>query len=91
MVLLGLAIGVAGGLASGRFLETLLFEVKMTDAADRVIIAKEYNNLTSFPGYMNFTYTGLARGQMFRAQANVDGIDGNRTDVVSASSVVKLA
>jgi predicted permease len=31
MVFLGLAIGVAGGLASGRFIETLLFEVKMTD------------------------------------------------------------
>ncbi len=31
MVFLGLAIGLAGGLASGRFLETLLYGVKMTD------------------------------------------------------------
>jgi predicted permease len=31
MVFLGLAIGLAGGLAGGRFVETLLFGVKMTD------------------------------------------------------------
>ena len=31
MVFLGLAIGLAGGLASGRFLEALLFGVKSTD------------------------------------------------------------
>ena len=31
MVFLGLAAGLAGGLASGRFLDTLLFGVKMTD------------------------------------------------------------
>ncbi len=31
MVFLGLAVGVTGGVAGGRFLESLLFEVRMTD------------------------------------------------------------
>jgi ABC-type antimicrobial peptide transport system permease subunit len=33
MVFLGLAIGLAGGLASGRFLEALLYGVKTTDVS----------------------------------------------------------
>ncbi len=65
-------------------------QVKMTNGDGQLIMVKEYNNLTSFPGYMDFSYTGLARGQRLDVQANVDDIDGSRTDVVNASPVVKL-
>ena len=65
-------------------------QVTMTGAAGQVIMNKEYNNLTSFPGYMNFTYTGLTRGQTLDVQANVEDVDGSRTGVVTASPTVKL-
>jgi putative ABC transport system permease protein len=45
MVFLGLAVGVAGGLASGRFIETLLFEVKMTDLG--IVVAPLLTLLTA--------------------------------------------
>jgi len=65
-------------------------QIATTDARGRRQMVKEYPDLAANEGYVAFTYTGLARGQALRVEANVTGIDGARTDVVSAAPAVKL-
>lgn len=50
---------------------------------------RNYNGL---PGaaFFGTTLQGLARGSRLEVQANVQGIDANRTDVVTATETVKL-
>ncbi len=65
-------------------------QIATTDARGRRQLVKEYTNLPANGGYLAVTYTGLARGQGLSVEANVTGIDGTRTDVVSAAPNVKL-
>lgn len=65
-------------------------QIATTDARGRRQMVKEYPGLATNGGYVAFTYTGLARAQALRVEAHVTGIDGARTDVVSAAPTVKL-
>jgi len=65
-------------------------QVATTDAFGHRQMVKEYPTLVGVDGYVAFTYTGLLRGQPLRVQANVAGIDGTRTDVVSTTPSVRL-
>ena len=65
-------------------------QVATTDARGRRQMVKEYADLAINGGYLAFTYAGLARGQGLSIDANVTGIDGARTDIVSAAPTVKL-
>ncbi|HEX2201928.1 MAG TPA: hypothetical protein VHG91_01455 [Longimicrobium sp.] len=49
-------------------------------------------NFNGLPGaaFFGTTLGGLARGSRLEVQANVEGIDANRTDVVTATETVKL-
>jgi len=65
-------------------------QIATTDARGRRQLVKEYTDLAANGGYVAFSYAGLARGHALRVEANVTGIDGERTDIVSASPTVKL-
>lgn len=51
--------------------------------------AVNYNNLHA-GGYWTATYNGLSRGTQVQLQANVDGIDYKRTDVITTTASVLL-
>lgn len=48
------------------------------------------DNAKTTSGYASFTYNGLHRNQNIQVQANVTGVDSNRTDVVTVQTEVKL-
>ena len=64
-------------------------QIATTDGLGHRQMVKEYPTLTG-GGYVALTFSGLPRGQALRVQANVAGIDGTRTDVVSATPSVRL-
>ncbi len=65
-------------------------QVATLDARGHRQVVKEYTTSDSPGAYVAITYTGLPRGQALEIQANVTGIDGARTDIVSAMPRVKL-
>ena len=76
--------------ASSRLGSITGVQIATTDALGHRQMVKEYPTLSGVDGYVAFMYTGLLRGQPLRVQANVAGIDGTRTDVVSATPSVRL-
>ena len=52
-------------------------------------LATNYNKLTG-NGYWSQSYSSLTRGNELQVQANVGGIDPNRTDVVTVKTAVAL-
>jgi hypothetical protein len=65
-------------------------QIATIDGQGRRLTTKDYSNLTTQAGYLNFVYSGLPRGQILKIDANVVGVDVSRTDVVSATPKVKL-
>lgn len=64
-------------------------QFKLLAPDDNVILARNYTGLSG-GGAWTRTYTALGRNQAFQLQANVSGIDGNRTDVVTVQGAVQL-
>lgn len=81
------ALDVADSVAPGALTRV---QIATIDGQGHRLTTKEYPNLTTESGYINFVYAGLPRGQMLRIDANVAGVDAIRTDVVSATPKVKL-
>lgn len=65
-------------------------QVKLLTDGGEVLQADNFRKTLTGNGYASFTYDGLRRGQVMQVQANVTGIDPNRTDVVTVSTNVKL-
>lgn len=61
----------------------------LTDSGD-TMQTDNYRRTLLGDGYAAFTYDDLRRGQLVQVQANVTGIDPNRTDVVTVSTHVHL-
>ncbi len=64
-------------------------QVKSFGGNGEEVLTKNYNGLNA-GGTFTQTYTDLVRGQPFQVQANIKGIDRNRTDVVTVSGNVRL-
>ncbi|MBI3204843.1 MAG: hypothetical protein HYZ29_25125 [Myxococcales bacterium] len=64
-------------------------QFKTFDGLGEVAWAKNYPSLTG-GGSVAYTFDELHRGQPVQTQANVTGIDGKRTDVVTVTGNVKL-
>jgi len=60
-------------------------QVKAFAPSGQLLFTTTYNNLAANP--FTASYTGLVPGVTFQVQANVRGIDGRRTDVVTAVGV----
>lgn len=63
-------------------------QVKLLDSAGNVRAVTTENGLKS-GGRLQRVLQGLGRGQPLQIQANVRGIDGNRTDVVTVATEVR--
>lgn len=61
-------------------------QVKSYDGDGEVVWADNYNNLVG-EGYRSYDYDRFVRGQPYQVQANIRGIDGNRTNVVTVAGV----
>lgn len=59
------------------------------DSSGELRYTKNFNHLNA-GGSADFTFDDLLRGQVLQVQANVRGIDGARTDVVTVRETVKL-
>lgn len=70
--------------------EIVKAQIKVFDADGGMMYVVNYNKLGG-SGTQTFLLRGLARGFSVRVQANVRGIDRNRTDVVNLSAGVTLA
>ncbi|MCM2278908.1 MAG: hypothetical protein NDJ89_12605 [Oligoflexia bacterium] len=64
-------------------------QLKLVNASGATLSARNFNSLAS-GGYLKFNFTDFARGQPLRIQADVTGIDGARTSVVSVQDKVYL-
>lgn len=62
-------------------------QVKVLTNRGTVAGTHNYNSLAG-GGYLHCAYAGLPHQQLLQVQASVSGIDGNRTDVVSARTPV---
>lgn len=65
-------------------------QVKLTTGTGAVLQTDNYRKSLSGTGYTALFYDNLPRGQNAQVQANVSGIDPDRTDVVTVSTQVKL-
>jgi hypothetical protein len=63
--------------------------LKPLDENGEALYARNYTGLVS-GGYFKAAVNDLHRGQQVQAQANIDGIDASRTDVVTVVETVKL-
>lgn len=63
--------------------------LKLFDGNAELVANREYNGLSG-AGYRAYTFTDLTRGQPFQVQANIRGIDGARTDVVTVTGTAVL-
>jgi hypothetical protein len=63
-------------------------QVKVFSPDGQLMFVKNYNQLTG-GGSQTFLLTGLPYGARVQVQANVRGIDGKRTDVVTITDTVK--
>lgn len=64
-------------------------QLKTYDASGALRATRHEADVSS-SGAADLQFTDLARGEPIQVQANVTGIDGARTDVVSVSTTVKL-
>ncbi|GAC1406925.1 MAG: hypothetical protein NVSMB64_13150 [Candidatus Velthaea sp.] len=64
-------------------------QAKLLPASGAVIDPFNYNNLSN-GGYWSATYPNLARNDSVQVQTNVNGVDANRTDVVTTLDTAKL-
>src|SRR5258706_7648132 len=65
-------------------------QVKLLAPNGDVMQTDNYRKTLTGNGYASFVYDNMRRGQTTQVQANVTGIDPNRTDVVTVSTPVKL-
>ena len=65
-------------------------QVKLLTGTGESMQTDNYKKTLSGNGYTAFTYDDLRRGQKVQVQANITGIDANRTDVVTVSTDVHL-
>ena len=65
-------------------------QVKLFAPNGKLLITDNYRKSLAAGGYATFSYGVAQRGQKVSLQATVSGIDGSRTDVVSADDVVRL-
>jgi hypothetical protein len=65
-------------------------QVKLLTGTGESMQTDNYRKTLTGNGYAAFTYDDLRRGQTVQVQANVSGIDPNRTDVVTVSTDVLL-
>lgn len=65
-------------------------QVKIVGPDGGVLQTDNYRKTLTGNGYVNLIYDSLPREQGVQVQANVTGIDPNRTDVVTVGSNVKL-
>jgi hypothetical protein len=65
-------------------------QVKLLTASGESMQTDNYKKTLTGNGYASFTYDELRRGQKVQVQANVTGIDPNRTDVVTVATDVHL-
>src|SRR5437868_134985 len=63
-------------------------QYKALDKNGRAILTTNWNGLNA-GGYFHQTLAGLSRNQQAQLQANITGIDGNRTDVVTVIASAK--
>jgi len=64
-------------------------QVKVFGTDGNLIVTDNYRKGSISGGYGSFAYAWPLRGQGVQVQANVSGIDPNRTDVVTVASSVK--
>ena len=65
-------------------------QVKLLTGNGESMQTDNYKKALTGNGYASFTYDELRRGQKLQVQANVTGIDPNRTDVVTVATDVHL-
>ena len=65
-------------------------QIKVLAPNGQVIQTDNYRQSRTGPAYASFSYDALYHGQRSQVQASVTGIDGNRTDIVTVSTDVKL-
>jgi hypothetical protein len=65
-------------------------QVKIFNSSGDVVVTDNYRKGTLSGGTGTFSYDWPMRGQKVQVQANVSGIDANRTDVVTVDTTVKL-
>jgi hypothetical protein len=65
-------------------------QVKLLTGNGESMQTDNYKKTLTGNGYASFTYDELRRGQKMQVQANVTGIDANRTDVVTVATDVHL-
>ncbi|HEX8698859.1 MAG TPA: hypothetical protein VF815_08480, partial [Myxococcaceae bacterium] len=64
-------------------------QIKLLDGQGRVRATENHTNLSS-GGRLQRVLPGLGRGQPLQLQANIEGIDGARMDVVTVRTAVRL-
>jgi hypothetical protein len=64
-------------------------QIKLLAPNGTVLQTDNYRKTLAGDGYASFTYDHLGAGRIAQVQANVTGIDPNRTDVVTVSTTVK--
>ena len=64
-------------------------QIKLLAPNGAVLQTDNYKKTLAGTGQASFTYDNLQSGQTAQVQANVTGIDPNRTDVVTVSTAVK--
>jgi hypothetical protein len=64
-------------------------QFKPLDQSGNALFAQNFNHLSTPTGYYSFTSGALYRKQQIQLQANITGIDQNRTDVVTLVETVK--
>jgi len=64
-------------------------QIKLLDGEGRVRATENHTNLSS-GGRLQRVLPGLGRGQPLQLQANIEGIDGARMDVVTVRTAVRL-
>lgn len=62
-------------------------QLKVLTTSDVLQFTDNVNGLSA--GYWSTEFQGLARNQRIQVQGNVGGVDGNRTDVVTITALVK--
>ncbi len=65
-------------------------QFKPLDANGNALFAQNFTPLSTAGGYYSFTWPSLSRGEQIQLQGNINGIDRNRTDVVTVVETTKL-
>ncbi|PYV54284.1 MAG: hypothetical protein DMG98_18720 [Acidobacteria bacterium] len=65
-------------------------QFKPLNLAGDALFAQNFTPLSTAGGYYSFVWPSLHRAQQIQLQGNIDGIDKNRTDVVTVVETTKL-